>query len=292
MSNLGIPATVLRSMAANSATAAFHIAGVRGYDISQTITDARAALTELDTIDRSTLPPNLPSTDPKKLRGELTKIASDARAQLDLLEAAREARPLLISRSVQATREATAGWADKLAGEWDATWKEFVAVRPYAPRDIDQWTSEDGAGSHVKLLRLVDRLDGLLIDRVTLGAASGEDAPRAGSIMFCIGLPPVPDTPQDVEPQWENLGGLLAKWIAGGPLLTTGTRQALTGRQRWESLLMVDGLDIGMAPITGGIIDARMAQVDAWQNSLATLHSLGGLAQFRQLSRTGANMAM
>src|SRR5665811_1262987 len=69
-------------------------------------------------------------------------------------------------------------------------------------------------------------------------------------------------------------------------------RPALTGRQRWESLLMVDGLDIGMAPITGGIIDARMAQVDAWQNSLATLHSLGGLAQFRQQSRTGANMAM
>ena len=289
---MSIPTDVLRSMAADAATAVFHIAGVRHYDIPQTITDARAALAELDAIRSSSLPQSLPSGDPKKLRGELVKLASAARAQLDLLEAAKESRPLLISRAVQATRAATAGWADALATEWDATWKEFVAVRPYAPRDIDQWTSEDGAGSHVKLLRLVDRLDGLLIDRVTLGVAAGEDPPRAGSIMYVIGLPHVPDTPQDVEPQWENLGGLIAKWSAGGPLLTTGTRQALTGRERWESLLMVDGLTVAMAPITGGIIDARMAQVDAWQNSLATLHSLGGLAQFRQLSRTGANIAI
>jgi len=292
MSNLGIPATVLRSMAADSATAAFHIAGVRHYDISQTIVDARAALAELDAIERSSLPPSLPSTDPKKLRGELTKIASNARAQLDLLEAAREARPLLISRSVQATRESAAGWASALATEWDTTWADFVAVRPSAPLTVDQWTSEDGAGAHIKLLRTVDALDRLLIDRVTLGQCAGEDAPRAGSIMFCIGIPPVLTDASAVEARWEDLGGLLAKWTAGGPLLTTGTRQALTGRQRWESLLTVDGLTIAMAPISGGIIDARMAQVDAWQNAIATLHTYGGLAAFNQLSRIGANVAM
>jgi|BarGraNGADG00212_1021973.scaffolds.fasta_scaffold10151_5 hypothetical protein len=283
--SIGIPTSVLRSMAADSATAAFHIAGVRHYDIPQTITDARSALAELDAIDRSSLPPSLPSTDPKKLRADLTKIASAARAQLDLLEAAREARPLLISRSVQATRAATAGWATALATEWDTVWAEFVAVRPYAPIAVDQWTSEEGAGAHVKILRTVDALDRLLIDRVTLGAASGEDAPRAGSILFCIGIPPVPDDPTAVERRWEDLGGLLAKWTAGGPLLTTGTRQALTGRERWESLLMVDGIDIAMAPITGGIIDARMAQVDAWQNAIATLHTFGGLAKFNQMPR-------
>jgi len=289
---MSIPVSVLRSMAADSATAAFHIAGSRRYDIPQDITDARAALTELDAIDRSSLPPNLPSTDPKKLRADLTKIAVAARAQLDLLEAAREARPLLISRQVQATRAATSGWATTLAAEWDTTWSEFVAVRPYAPIALDQWTPEEGAGAYVKMLRLIDALDRLLIDRVTLGAAFGEDAPRAGSIMFVIGIPPVPDDPTAVGPMWENLGGLIAKWVAGGPLLTTGTRQALTGRDRWESLLMVDGIEIGMAPITGGIIDARMAQVDAWQNAIATLHSLGGRAAFMQLHRMGANVAI
>ena len=150
---------------------------------------------------------------------------------------------------------------------------------------MDQRTSEDGAGAHVRLLRLVDALDRLLVDRVALGAAFGEDAPRAGSILYCIGLPSVPTDATAVEPRWEDLGGLLAKWTAGGPLLTTGTRQALTGRQRWESLLMVDGLTIGMAPISGGIIDARMAQVDAWQNAIATLHTFGGLAKFNQMPR-------
>jgi hypothetical protein len=290
--SIGIPTSVLRSMAADSATAAFHIAGVRHYDIPQTITDARAALAELDSIDRSTLPPNMPSTDPKKLRAALTKLAADTRAQLDLLEAAREVRPLLSSRQVQATRAATPGWADQLAAEWDTTWAEFVAVRPYAPLAVDQWTSEEGAGAHVKLLRTVDTLDRLLIDRVTLGVAGGEDAPRAGNIMFCIALPPVPTDPDAVQPIWENLGGLIAKWIAGGPLLTTGTRQALTGRERWESLLMVDGIDIAMAPITGGILDTRIAQVDAWQRSIAMLHSLGGRAQFMQLAGNGANIAI
>jgi hypothetical protein len=289
---MSIPTSVLRSMAADAATAAFHIAGVRGYDIPQDITDARAALTELDAIDRSSLPPNLPSTDPKKLRSELTKIASGARAQHDLLEAAREARPLLISRQVQATRAATSGWATTLAGEFDTTWSEFVALRPYAPGAVDQWTPEEGAGAYVKMLRLIDALDRLLIDRVTLGAAFGEDAPRAGSILFCVGLPPVPDDATAVDPMWENLGGLIAKWVAGGPRLTTGTRQALEGRDRWESLLTVDGISISMAPINGGLIDARMALVEAWQNAIATLHSLGGLAQFRQLHRLGANVAM
>jgi hypothetical protein len=279
-------------MAADAATAAFHITGVRHYDIPQDITDARAALTELDAIDRSSLPPALPSGDPKKLRGELTKIANAARAQLDLLEAAREARPLLISRSVQATRAATPGWASTLATEWDTTWAEFVAVRPSAPTVVDQWTSEEGAGAHVKILRTVDALDRLLIDRVTLGAAAGEDAPRAGSILFCVGLPPVPTDPSAVEPTWENLGGLIAKWSPGGPLLTSGTRQALTGRERWESLLMVDGIDVAMAPITGGILDARMAQVDAWQRAIGMLHSLGGRAEFMKLASLGANMAM
>jgi hypothetical protein len=289
---MSIPTDVLRSLAADSATAAFHIAGVRHYPIPETITDARAALAELDAIDRSTLPPNMPSTDPKKLRAALTKLAADTRAQLDLLEAAREVRPLLISRQVQATRAATPGWADQLAAEWDTTWADFVAVRPHAPTTVDQWTSEDGAGAHVKILRTVDTLDRLLIDRVTLGTAAGEDPPRAGNIMFCIALPPVPTDPNAVQPIWEDLGGLIAKWGPGGPLLTTGTRQALTGRQRWESLLMVDGITISMAPITGGVVDARMAQVDAWMNAIATLHSLGGLAAFRQLSRTGANIAI
>jgi hypothetical protein len=279
-------------MAADSATAAFHIAGSRGYDIPQTIVDARAALAELDAIDRSSLPPSLPSTDPKKLRGDLAKIAAAGRAQLDLLEAAREARPLLISRQVQATRAATAGWADALATEWDTTWADFVAVRPHAPIAVDQWTSEEGAGAHVKILRTVDALDRLLIDRATLGAAFGEDAPRAGNIMFVIGIPAVPTDPNAVGPMWENLGGLIAKWVAGGPLLTSGTRQALSGRARWESLLMVDGIEISMAPITGGIIDTRMAQVDAFQNAIATLHSLGGLAAFHQLSRGRAGIAI
>jgi hypothetical protein len=289
---MSIPTSVLRSMAADASTAAFHVAGVRHYDIPQDITDARAALTELDAIDRSSLPPNLPSTDATKLRADLTKIAAAARAQLDLLEAAREARPLLISRSVQATRAATAGWADALAAEWDTTWSEFVAVRPYAPRAVDQWTPEEGAGAYVKMLRLIDALDRLLIDRFTLGAASGEDAPRAGSIMYVIGLPPVPDDSTAVEPRWEILGPLIAKWSPGGPLLTSGTRQALTGRDRWESLLTVDGIDIAMAPITGGTLSTRVAQVDAWMNANAMLHSLGGLAQFRQLHGNGANVAM
>jgi len=48
---------------------------------------------------------------------------------------------------------------------------------------------------------------------------------------------------------------------------------------------MVDGIDVSMAPITGGIIDARMAQVDAWQNAIATLHTFGGLAKFNQMPR-------
>ena len=128
--SIGIPVDVLRSMAADSATGAFHIAGTRGFNIPQDIIDARAALAELDAIARSTLPPSLPSTDPKKLRAGLIKIATDARAQTDLLEAAREARPLLISRAVQATRAATAGWASALATEWDTTWADFVTVRP------------------------------------------------------------------------------------------------------------------------------------------------------------------
>ena len=193
---------------------------------------------------------------------------------------------------MQATRESAAGWASALATEWDTTWADFVAVRPHAPITVDQWTSEDGAGAHVKILRSVDALDRLLIDRVTLGQCAGEDAPRAGNILYCIGLPPVPVTPQDVEPQWENLGGLIAKWSAGGVRLTTGTRQALTGRERWESLLMVDGLDIAMAPITGGTLGSRIAQVDAWQTAVGTLHSLGGLAAFHQLSRGRADIAI
>lgn len=278
-----IPPDMLRSFAVDAARAASAVATGYGFDIPKPVTEALTALVELDQIERSTLPVSRP--DPKKLRASLARIASDARAQTDLLEAAREARPLLVAESIAAARAASVSWGDQLAAQWDEIWKQFVTVRPGAPLNIDSWTTSEQATAHVETLRAIDKLDRLLLDRVTLGKAAGEDPPAAGIVTFVAGLPPVPEAPQDVEPAWEALGGALGKWVAGGPMLTTGTRQALTGRERWESLLTVDGLDIAMAPITGGILGARITQHGRWQTAIGTLHSLGGAAAFRQLAR-------
>jgi len=185
---MSIPTSVLRSMASNASTAAFHVAGVRGYEIPQDITDARAALAELDAIDRSSLPPSLPSTGAKKLRSDLTKIASDARAHHDLLEAAREARPLLISRQVQATRAATSGWATTLAGEWDTTWADFVAVRPSAGGDRRRRSAAAGTRTGVAARLLVQHLTPAPSAPARRLTPLGATPPRLAGVPGCPGF--------------------------------------------------------------------------------------------------------
>lgn len=283
-----MPAEVLRESASRAATQAQSVAEVHGYPIPKDVVAAWQCIRELDVIRGSSLPPNQPTTDPKKLRDSLAKIAADARAHAELLQAAADARPLLISRQVQATRAAIPAWSNQLAETWDATWEQFKRVAPNAPREVTQWTSEEASAAYVKALRLADTLDQLLSQRVMLGAGAGEEPPQAGRILYCIGVPIVPSNPNAVEPDWQKYGGLIASWNGGGVLLTTGTRQPLEGRERWEALLRLDGIDISMAPVGNGVLRARINQVHAWQTAIATLHSLGGLAAFKRLDRTGA----
>lgn len=248
---------------------------LRGYDTPKAVTQAHACERRLEAIalEQPTFEPL--STDPAKLKASLSRIAADSRAQLDLQTAIEQARDVLATRTLTATRAAVPGWVDALKADFTTAWQDFRGTWLHAPTELNGYSTDTDAAAHAQLLRAVNQLDQILSIRVVLGALLHEDGADQRNLLMVAALPAVPERTDAVEPGWTPLGGLIDSWAGGGVLLTTGTQPPATGVEKWSGLASVDRLTVDLADIPQ--LEHRTHVRDNWSTAMSTHRMLGGM---------------
>ncbi|MGG5260827.1 hypothetical protein [Phycicoccus avicenniae] len=248
---------------------------VRGYDVPDAVTQAHACERQLEALALEPTKIGAISTDPAKLKASLTKMAADARAQMDLQTAIEKARDVLAGRTLAATRAAVPGWLNALQTDFAHAWKDFRGVWLSAPSELNGFSTDEQAAEHAQLLRSIAQLDQILSIRVVLGNLLHEPDADSRNVLLAAALPTVPARTDSVEAQWTPLGQLIDSWQGGHVLLTTGTRPAATGVEKWGALASTDGLTIGLADVTG--LEQRTHVRDAWSTAISAVRHLGGM---------------